>query len=138
MLSMKFPHLFLRPEIIITVCGDGSGVEGRCDTALRGILVNKLFRLMFIKMSTSLFLFLYAFSFSFLCLISEPLTPDFMRLLCRDLRNDWERFAKELHIGRARIQSIKQQNKTTIPEKIIMDILASWMKRQPKVSDKVL
>ena len=25
-LSMKFPHLFLRPEIIIIFCGDGSGV----------------------------------------------------------------------------------------------------------------
>ena len=70
--------------------------------------------------------------------ISEPLTPDFMRLLCRDLRNDWERFAKELRIGRARIQSIKQQNKNTIPEKIVMDILANWLKRQPKVDDKVI
>ena len=38
-LSMKFPHLFLRPEIIITFMWDGSGVGGRCDTALRGILV---------------------------------------------------------------------------------------------------
>ena len=61
-----------------------------------------------------------------------------MRLLCRDLRNDWERFAKELRIGRARIQSIKQQNKNTIPEKIVMDILANWLKRQPKVNDKVI
>ena len=39
MLSVKFPHLFLQPEIII---GDGSGVGGRCDTALRGILVGLL------------------------------------------------------------------------------------------------
>ena len=69
--------------------------------------------------------------------VVEPLTPEFMRLLCRDLRNDWERFAKELRIGRARLQSIKQQNKNTIPEKIVMDILANWLKRQPKVNDKV-
>ena len=45
-LSMKFPHLFLRPEIIITFLwrwewsgGGGGGGGGRCDTALRGILV---------------------------------------------------------------------------------------------------
>ena len=71
-------------------------------------------------------------------IISEPLTPDFVRLLCRELRNDWERFAKELRISRARIQSIKQQNKNSIPERILMDILASWIKRQPKSNDKVL
>ena len=40
MLSMKFPHLFLRSEIIITFYGDGSGVlgggggGGGCNTAL--------------------------------------------------------------------------------------------------------
>ena len=45
MLSMKFPHLFLRPEIIITFLwvwewiGGGGGGGGRCDTTLRGILV---------------------------------------------------------------------------------------------------
>ena len=71
-------------------------------------------------------------------LVSEPLTPDFVRLLCRELRNDWERFAKELRISQARIQSIKQQNKNTIPERILMDILASWLKRQPKADDKVM
>ena len=51
MLSMKFPHLFLRPEIIITFLwgwewsggGGGGGGGGRCDTALRGILVLSYF-----------------------------------------------------------------------------------------------
>ena len=71
-------------------------------------------------------------------IILEPLTQDFVRVLCRELRNDWERFAKELRISRARIQSIKQQNKNSIPERILMDILASWIKRQPKSNDKVV
>ena len=43
MLSMKFPHLFLRPEITNTFLWgwewSGGGGGGRCDTALRGILV---------------------------------------------------------------------------------------------------
>ena len=46
-LSMKFPHLFLRPEIISTFLWGsewsggwgGVGGGGRCDTALRGIPV---------------------------------------------------------------------------------------------------
>ena len=71
-------------------------------------------------------------------IILEPLTQDFVRVLCRELRNDWERFAKELRISRARIQSIKQKNKNSIPERILMDILASWIKRQPKSNDKVV
>ena len=44
MLSIKFPHVFLRPEIIIIFLwgwewSGGGGGGGRCDTALRGILV---------------------------------------------------------------------------------------------------
>ena len=39
MLSMKFPHLFLRPEIIITFMWGWEWSGGRCDTVLRGILV---------------------------------------------------------------------------------------------------
>ena len=37
-LSMKFPHLFLRPEIIIIFMWGWELSGGRCDTALHGIL----------------------------------------------------------------------------------------------------
>ncbi|WAR31228.1 hypothetical protein MAR_033770 [Mya arenaria] len=67
----------------------------------------------------------------------NPLTVDFVRLLCTELVGEWSRFARALGVSNARIQAIKQQHHNAVNEHVILDVIISWMKTRPLAQDKV-
>lgn len=72
-----------------------------------------------------------------LVFISEPLTIDFIKTVCSDLLSDWIRFSKALGISHARVQAIKQQHCNVVSEKVVMDVIVSWIKTRAVSQDKV-
>ena len=53
-----------------------------------------------------------------------------------DAGKEWEVMAKNLGLGAGRIEALKTRNKPH-PDKVKEDMLYTWMKRQPRASDRV-